>query len=408
MAHPEAEFLAIRINQFYALPMRRTLVIALLTALMSTTILSPSNAAIKAGAKCTLKGEKKTSGTKTFTCTKTKGKLLWSKGVVAAPAKALPTPSPTKASVPSEEVTFSNLASNYGDVPYWAWKKSSEKISKSQPADVKVTVLVGPNTDPINKKPSEGVLLASRMYADYEQSSEFVLIYYNFKDIAWAEKYLDQYVGGQAGYDTSGEVKKMCPSVDRCNAAAALMNHKTGLGVTIITASESQRNDPNFLSGTLEAHEYSHTIQDKQFIGRMPNNRQAPRWLTEGGAEFIQTASVYFESFSKYKRSRDLVTAELFGVKTFNKIWLDKFLNPPTIGIDWSNWGDQYEGWRIYDVGFLVSEILVAIAGPNSIMEIFKLMGDGLTYQDSFMKVFGVEWDSAIKTITEVLGKQIG
>jgi hypothetical protein len=399
--------------------MRRTLVIALLTALMSSTFISPSSAAIKSGAKCTSKGEEKISGTRTFTCIKSGTKLIWNKGVetkkrkTKSTSKSSSTSASTasedaEAAVPTTEVTFANLATNYSAVPYWAWKKSGEKISKSQPADIKVTVLVGPNTDPINKKPSEGVLLTSRMYADYEQSSEFVLIYYNFKDIAWAEKYLDQYVGGQAGYDTSGEVKKMCPSVERCNAAAALMNHKTGIGVTIITASDSQRSDPNFLSGTLEAHEYSHTIQDKQFIGRMPSNRQAPRWLTEGGAEFIQTASVYYESFTKYKINRNLVTTELFGLKTFNKIWLDKFLNPPTIGIDWSNWGDQYEGWRIYDVGYLVSEILVSIAGPNSIMEIFKLMGDGMTYQDSFAKVFGISWDAAIKTITEVLGKQIG
>jgi hypothetical protein len=388
--------------------MRRLVSATLIATLFLGSASQPAFAAVKAGSKCTIKGEKKTSGTKTYTCTKTKGKLLWSKGAITMPNKFTPTPKPSEAVIPSEEITFANLESNYGDVAYWAWKKSSEKIAKSEPADVKVTVLVGPNTNPINKKPSEGVLLTSRLYADYQQSSEFVLIYYDFKDIAWAEKYLDQYVGGQAGYDTSGEVKKMCPAVDRCNSAAALMNQRTGVGVTIITASDSQRNDPNFLSGTLEAHEYSHTIQDKQFMGRMPNNRQAPRWLTEGGAEFIQAASVYYQSFENYKTSRVRITEGLYSQKIFNQTWLNKFLNPATIGIDWSNWGSQYEGWRVYDVGYMVSEILVAIAGPNSIMEIFKLMGDGLTYQESFLKVFGVEWDSAIAIITKTLGKQIG
>lgn len=384
--------------------MRRTLIVALVTALLSITISTPSSAAIKAGSKCILKNEKKTSGSKVFTCTKSGGKLIWNKGI-AAKTKTAKTPSSQGA--PTEEITFANLATNYSGVPYWAWKKSSEKIAKSKPADVKVTVLIGPNTTLNNKKPEDGVLLASRMYADFPQASEFVLIYYNFQDIAWAEKYLDQYIGKDGGYDTSGEVKKMCPSVDRCSSAAALLNRRTGIGVTVVTSSDNQKNDANFTSGTLEAHEYSHTIQNKQFVGRMPNNRQAPRWLVEGGAEFIQVASVYHESFTKYSSNRSAVTSGLFLTKTFNKTWLNDFLNPPSLGIDWENW-NKYEGWRVYDVGFLVSEILVSIGGPNAIMEIFKLMGDGLTFQESFAKVFGISWDAGIETITKVLAKEIG
>jgi hypothetical protein len=396
--------------------MRRTLIVALATALLSITVSAPSSAAIKAGSKCILKDEKKTSGNKVFTCTKSGGKLLWSKGEALKPKSAKKASasssttsgnSPKGEQAPTGEISFANLAANYSGVPYWAWKKSSEKIAKSQPADVKITVLTGPNTTLNNTKPEEGVLLASRMYADFPQASEFVLIYFNYQDIAWAEKYLDQYIGNDGGYDTSGEVKKMCPSADRCSSAAALLNRRTGIGVTIVTSSESQKNDSNFTSGTLEAHEYSHTIQNKQVVGRIPNNRQAPRWLLEGGAEFIQLASVYFESFSKYKSNRSAVVSGLYITKTFNKVWLNDFLNPSTLGISWENW-NKYDGWRVYDVGFMVSEILVSIGGPNSIMEIFKLMGDGLTYQEAFAKVFGISWDAGIETITKVLAKEIG
>ena len=399
--------------------MRRSLTVALIVALFSTSLIATSNAAIKAGSKCVLKGDKKTSGTKTYICIKSGGKLIWNKGtnnkVVAKPkavpsVQPIPEPSETaevEPTAPTDEITFANLADNYSGVSYWAWKKSAEKIAKSQPSDTKITVLIGPNTVPNNKKPADAVALASRMYADYPQSSEFVLIYYNYKDIAWAENYVTQYIGTDGGYDTSGEVKKMCPSESNCNAAAAMLNQKTIIGVTIITSSDKMKNDPNFTSGTLEAHEYSHTIQNKQFVGRMPFNRQPPRWLTEGGAEFIQTAAVHYKSFSKYQNDRERVTKDLYYAHTFNNRWLNDFLNPTTIGINWENW-NKYDGWRVYDVGFMVSEILVAIAGPNSIMEIYKLMGDGLTYQEAFAKVFGVTWDAGLATITKVLAKEIG
>ena len=113
------------------------------------------------------------------------------------------------------------------------------------------------------------------------------------------------------------------------------------------------------------------------------------------------------QSFDKYLTDRKRVTEELYKFKNFDSNWLNAFLNPAKLGTDWDLWKSYY-GFRVYDVGFMTSEILVAIAGPNSIMEIFKLMGDGLSFQDSFFKIFGVKWDSAIKTVTSVLASQIG
>lgn len=384
-------------------------------AIISALVVNPSFAAVKSGAKCTTKGETKISGSKAFTCIKSGKKLVWNKGVTEKKTPATSETSAPKSSdslsfvssEPSEQITFSNLAKNYAYVPFVAWKKSADKIAKFQPSDVKITVLVGENTDPINKNPSPAVTLVSRMYGDFKQASEFVLIYYSIYDVPWAEKLVEEYIGQNGGYDTSDTVRKMCPSRNNCNAAAALSNSVTGIGLTVVTASDQMRNDPVFNSGTLEAHEYSHTIQKKQYFGRMPQGLAPPQWLTEGGAEFIQTASVHNESFDKYLTDRKRVTEELYKFKSFDSNWLNAFLNPAKLGTDWDLWKSYY-GFRVYDVGFMTSEILVAIGGPNSIMEFFKLMGDGLSFQDSFFKIFGVKWDSAIKTITSVLASQIG
>ena len=96
----------------------------------------------------------------------------------------------------------------------------------------------------------------------------------------------------------------------------------------------------------------------------------------------------------------------MYSFKDFNNSRLDAFLNPSKLGTDWNLW-KGYDGFRVYDIGFMVSEILVAIKGPNSIMEIFKLMGDGVTFQESFYKIFGVQWDSAISSITQALADQL-
>ena len=363
----------------------------------------PANAAVKAGANCTPIGTKKISGDKEFTCVKSGSKLIWNKGVKikASPVLSFKTMQSPK------KITFSNLGKNYAYVPITAWANSGQKIANTKPANVKITLLVGPNTDPINKNPIEAVTLASKMYGDFDQAKEFVLIYFSIYDVPWAEKLVEEYIGKNGGYDVSGEVKKLCPSRNSCNSAAALSNSVTGIGLTIVTASDQMRTDPVFYSGTLEAHEYSHTIQKKQYFGRIPQGLAPPQWLTEGGAEFIQTASVHSTSFDNYLIDRKRITADLYNFKSFDSKWLNSFLNPNELGTDWNLW-KKYDGFRVYDVGFMISEIFVAIQGPNSIMDIFKYMGDGLTFQDSFFKVFNVKWDLAIETITKVLAEQIG
>ena len=392
--------------------MKKLLVLVLGAILLMTGL--PANAAVKAGASCSAIGSKKISGDKEFTCKRSGTKLVWNKGVVVKSSTGAKNTSKSKVisfldfkkSKPKEDLTSSNLGKNYAYVPYLAWAKSGEKISKFEPTNLKLTVLVGPNTDPINKSPGNAVNLVSKMYGDYIQASEFVLIYYNFDDIAWAEKLVDEYIGKNGGYDTSGDVKKLCPSRNNCNSAGALTNSVTGIGLTMITASDQERSNPIFLSGTLEAHEYSHTIQKKQYFGRMPQGLAPPQWLTEGGAEFIQTASIHHQSFDKYLTDRNKVTEYLYSFKDFNNSRLDAFLNPSKLGTNWDLW-KGYDGFRVYDIGFMVSEILVAIKGPNSIMEIFKLMGDGVTFQESFYKVFAVQWDLAISSITQALADQL-
>ena len=396
MAHPEAEFLAIRINQFYALQMRRIVSATLVATLFLGLASQPAFAAVKAGSKCTIKGEKKNSGTKTYTCTKTKGKLVWDKGVKTK----------STYSIPTEEISFANVLKNYKDVSYWAWKKGSEKVEKAVPSDVKVTILKGPNTQELKHDPMVAINLTSRLFADYKQVDEFVLAYYSYGDIDWAQQQVDKYIGKFGGYDTSDQAMKMCQTEFICSGASVMFNQQTKLTLAIMTAPTELSSVRDFDSGTREAHEYGHTIQDELIIGKIPEGRQPPRWLTEGSATYFQIASMYYGNFDSYLKSRKSIITDLHYPGNINENWLEEFLNPTDIGLTWDNW-DKYDGWRVYDVGFMVSEIMAAVSGSNSVMEIFKLMGEGLTYQEAFAKTLGISWEDAIGIIKKVIAKEL-
>jgi hypothetical protein len=391
-------------------------------ALLLSLITPNAQAAVKAGSVCSKLGASATVAGKKYSCIKSGKKMVWNKGVVIikatpnpSPAPSptptpTPTPSPTPTPtptptfvVPVEPTSFQNLEQNAQGVAYWAWKKSAEKIAKSTSSAPEFTLLIGPNTTPINKSPKLAFDLVSRLYSGFAESKKLTVIYYSYPDVDWAQTQLNSLLGAFGGYDYSGEAKKQCSAPDRCNSASALANSATGLKTILITAAQYLSTDPNFSSGTVEAHEYTHTIQDTQFEGSNYGHGDIPRWLTEGGAEFAQAASIYWGSYASYVAERKRDTGELSG-SVFTSSWLETFINPPS-GLQWQSW-NSYDGWRIYDVGFMVTEILTALNGPDSVMQILKKVASGKSYQDSFKEIYGISWSEAVPILARTIYKQ--
>jgi hypothetical protein len=374
--------------------MKKALVFLIAVSLFTSSI--NAIAAVKAGATCTKLGSTSTTAGKKYTCIKSGKKLVWDKGVtVLAP----------KASIPVGPTSFSDLQANYAGVPYWAWKKSADVLTSSKAKSAKLTLLIGPNTHPGNEIPQMAISQVSRLFPNYKESKEFILIYFNYKDAAWAEAQFNSYIGTDSGNDTSGSIQKICPSEVACASGLAVKNQVTGISVSLVTAGTASLSDKRFLNGILEAHEYFHTIQNAQFENVSNNTAMIPRWLHEGSASFVEDAAINYDSFDKYKIQKTSNIQGLLYRKEFNEQKLISFLDAPSLGKDWSSW-DSYDPSRVYDIGMLVTEIMVSIKGPESIMEQYKLVASGMTYQQAFEKVFGISWSEGVKIIAKVLAKQ--
>lgn len=367
--------------------------------LCASIILIPVNAiaAAKPGATCSKLGVTSTVGGKKYTCIKSGKKLVWDRGVTAVPAKS---------STPIGPTSFNDLETNYSGVPYWAWKKSGDVLAVSKAKNAQLTVLIGPNSHPVYEIPQVAISQVSWMFPNYKESKEFVLIYFNYQDLSWAEVQFNKYIGTDGGYDTTGEVKKLCPGEKACQSALAARNQVTGISVCLVTAGPASSADKHFQTGAIEAHEYFHTIQSAQFDGPQRNSGAVPRWLTEGSASFIENVAINFDSFDKYKIAKASLLTELQYRKEFNEQKLLAFLDAPSLGKDWSSW-DSYSTQRVYDIGMLVTEVMVSIKGPEVIMEQYKLVASGMTYQQAFEKVFGLSWSEGVKILAKVVAKQI-
>ena len=407
--------------RFYPRGMRKHLrVVALLIPMV--LFASNSYAAVKAGSACTKVGAKSISAGKSYTCIKSGKKLVWDKGVlvpVAKPAVVKPTPAPSASASATPKpsstpkpaptvanITFENLLENNANVSYTAWKKSNEKILASSSASVPLEILLGANTKLNNNNPEFAFSQVNKLFAGNILPKNIVLLAFNFQDRDWAVTKMDQIVpnaGSQWIKDFA------CPNVDNCVGGGSFLNLSNKTALLVIATGIDPNNVNNSISGTLEAHEYTHTIEQSSADALRPSvnllkSPWPPNWYWEGLAQFSQHAAIYSDSFEKYSKYRKLASGEILS----NSIWNAKYIESYFQTNLTNEWASQYPRWRQYDLGAMLVEILVAIKGPDSAMEVSKESINGSGFESAFQKIYGYSFQSVLPIISRTIALELG
>ena len=378
-------------------------------------VASNSYAAVRTGSSCSKAGIKSVSAGKTYTCVKSGKKLVWNKGVLipvakpapSASASTAPSASPTpKASAapavvyPKGPTSFDDLIENYQGISYAAWSKSSAAIKASNSQSPSFKAATGPNTKLSYPTPAVAFDLVKRMYGDYDSSPDFTVLSFGYADRMWAQEQMKQLQPNSTwGWITF----TACATRATCWGGGMFTDAKAS-GLLVLT---TEVLDDNHLSGTLDAHEYTHAVQQHQF-GRptvWPETGDwPPSWFREGQATFSQNAAIYYQSFELYSKNRKATSEGLYRNSTITSQWIQDYfvINPP------SSWFNTYESWRQYDLGAMLIEILTAIKGPSSTMELWKLSGTGLKFNEAFEKIYGTSFDKALPIISKAIALELG
>jgi hypothetical protein len=56
----------------------------------------------------------------------------------------------------------------------------------------------------------------------------------------------------------------------------------------------------------------------------------------------------------------------------------------------------------------MLIEVLTAVKGPASTMELWKQCGSGMKFKDAFEKVYGMSFDKALPKISKAIALQLG
>jgi hypothetical protein len=368
--------------------------LSILSLLLSTPLIS-ANAAVKAGASCKTLGITSVASSKTYTCIKSGKKLVWDKGV--APIKSIQPPAPTG---------FNDLVANYSGVSYAAWKKSSEKILTSSSTSIPLETLIGVNTNLNYKTPEYAFSQVNKLFAGNILPKKIVFLAFNFQDRDWAVSQMKQIVP-----DTDSQWIKdiACPKVDSCVGGGSFHNLSNKTALVVITTGIFVGNASNVTTGALEAHEYTHSIEQSSADALRPavnllKSPWPPNWYWEGFAQFSQHAAIYSDSFDKYSNYRKESSDEIFSNSTWNAKYIEGYFQTNLT----NEWDLKYPGWRRYDLGAMLAEILVAIKGPDSAMQVFNESVNGGGFESAFQRIYGSTFQSVLPIISRTIALELG
>jgi hypothetical protein len=374
---------------------KRLIALLVITPLLLSSQISTSHAAAKAGAKCSKVGIQSAVGAKTFTCIKSGKKLVWNKGVVKS----------TKAE-PVAPTGFNDLEANFSGVSHAAWKKSKEKILASSSTSIPLEILVGENSKLNNKNPEFAFSQVNKLYAGSTLPKNIVLLAFGFQDRDWAITKMEQIVPSAA----SAWIKDVaCPSADNCIGGGSFHNLSNKTSLIVITTGIDPNNVSNTTSGTFEAHEYTHSIQQSSADALRPGvnllkSPWPPNWYWEGLANFSQHAAIYSDSFEKYTQFRKQASGGIFYNPTWNAKYIEGYFQTNLT----KEWDSQYPRWRQYDLGAMLVEVLVAIKGPDSVMQVFSQSVKGDGFESAFQKIYGSSFQSVLPIISRTIALQLG
>jgi hypothetical protein len=120
-------------------------------------------------------------------------------------------------------------------------------------------------------------------------------------------------------------------------------------------------------------------------------------WFREGSAEWVQNIAVNFNDYKTYRdflaincenncsrlSEGDIVEFFESSKENYTPPKFDQFLN--------------------YNLSSLFIEALVALKGPDTLIDIYEQMGKQLTFEQAFKATYGVEWSYALPILAKTI-----
>ena len=342
---------------------------------------------------------------------------LWSKGAYGIfPIQSEKYPIPTQVAT-----TWQNAYANRDGIPYQAWSAVSKNIASSPSKLGSIEILTGPNTTPNFADIKLRLELVSKALPKAKNVSKARVFAFNFKDAEWADATFKQlYINESVAFKNRHKdaVTVIClKQREVCYQQAFVDSNLDGvifIGMTDL-GSREQLNQiyseyARAFEGVVIGHEYLHTIQ-RVVLGErwFQQAYNPPSWFNEGMAVFIENAAANNSTFDAFMQFRSVESAIMYPDCPYTycvKIEKEQVQSFLSIYNYSSNWSTYPYAMR-YQMSARIVEILVALKGPDSLIELYEYMATGKTFEQAFEHIYGISYEAAKPIITSIVVDQI-
>ena len=436
--------------------MRKLIAIVACSAILLVNPTFLASASTKAGTKCSKAGVTSVVSGKKYTCVRSGKKLVWNKGVLVPIAKPIPSPSSSAASLepvdepklsfietlrspaidgkyPVEQLNFpipgklptrwDNLYENREGIAYQAWKSISNFQANPSALAVSFNLTIGPTTSLLFADIEPTVSIVSNRFKSIPQPKTLSVLAFNYEDRDWAKQRLRELIAGESDFYRNaqeGYIVDMCSSTTKACWSAMGYTTPSGKGIMllgIVDKDKLKSLDPSFSNhlrferGLTVAHEYFHVMQlnilGKNWFQMMFS---PPSWFNEASAVFVENGIMNRDSFNRYMQFRAVDSKLAYmscgssqnGCITVNEESLTKFLSLSNYA---NNWNDFPYGMK-YEVSNRIIEVLVAIKGYESLIDVYKYQAQDHTFEEAFQHVYGISYNQAVPMLVKIVAEQ--
>jgi len=361
-----------------------------------------------------------------------------------------PTPKAFKAPIPislpvaqNGAITFANIMDHISEIPALAYQNVQKVIAANAPVTVPTTVYVGPTTVPDQvggvARIEEILNREAQLWNGFSQPTFYRMYVYNADDVKMTldrftadfksagyslkdQEFLDGPLRALAGNCQQGVIPgQFTGAVTSCGGANSGAYYNSDDSFLQLGASESGAKDFYRWDGGVVGHEYLHAVQSSQFIGvpnctapggvggscnhsAMANQGFSPCWIFEGMPNSIgpMVSSRSLADYLTYHKQLPFNQGPTT-VTDYSQSSLQNYLFNQSAPSCYRDMPTYRQG---YAVGALATEVLVAIAGPQSTMALFALAAEGQDFQKAFQSVYGISWTDASLILSKVLAAE--
>jgi hypothetical protein len=263
--------------------------------------------------------------------------------------------------------------------------------------------------------------LVSKAFPKAKNVGKARVFAFNFKDAEWADATFKQlYINESAAFKNRHKdaVTEICPKErEVCYQQAFVDSNLDGvifIGMTDL-GSREQLNQiyseySRAFKGVVIGHEYLHTIQ-RVVLGErwFQQAYNPPSWFNEGMAVFMENAAANNATFDAFMQFRSVEAAIMYPDCPYTycvKIEKEQVQSFLSIYNYSSNWSTYPYAMR-YQLSARIIEILVALKGPDSLIEVYEYMATGKTFEQAFENIYGISYEAAKPIITSIVVEQI-